>query len=185
MKLDIEEENSLLKKRISVLESEIAFLRTHPSIMQGIKGETLIAKLTGGSISTYAESHDVKIGDSIKIEVKFSKLNTPNRVASTKRWNWSKPLGWMDKGKDFSFLLLIGEKDERFLDQYLDDAPYVFFLIPYSKVSEVMTSGTSIGGNVQIISNLRKAKSTAAVALKSCIVGETVIKDLMQDAETP
>lgn len=65
---------------------------------------------------------------------------------------------YKNKGKDFDFLLLMGDKDKRFLEQYPDDSPYVYFLIPKKNVLEIMTSGASIGANVQIITNLKKSK---------------------------
>lgn len=152
-----------LKARIHELESENArlrneleFLKIHPSMAQGIKGETLIAQLIGGALSFYAESYDVSISGGLRIEVKYSKLNQPMKVASTRRWNWSKPLGWLDKGKDYHYLLLIGEKDTRYLDDYPDKTPYVYFLIPLEEVSNVMDKGKAIGGMVQITTNLAK-----------------------------
>jgi hypothetical protein len=70
-------ENKALKSRILELERELVFLKTHPTIAQGLKGETIIAKLTHGIATTYAEAHDLVVGQDIRIEVKFSKLNTP------------------------------------------------------------------------------------------------------------
>lgn len=120
---DLAQENKELRNGINLLEAELQFLRTHPTILQGIKGETLLATLTGGAISKYAESHDISLPGKATIEVEFSKLNTPVKCAKTRCWNWSKILGWKDKGKDFDFMLLIGEKDPRYLDQYIDSSP--------------------------------------------------------------
>ena len=96
------------------LEKELLFLKTHPTLSQGMKGETLVAQLTGGTLTKFAEKFDVMLSNAITIEVKFSKLNTPTPGSSTRRWNWSKPLGWRDKGKSFDFLLLIGDEIHRF-----------------------------------------------------------------------
>ena len=179
MTLTLEEENTLLRAQVALLEREVEFLRTHPMLVQGMKGERLVVNITGGILSAYAASHDITIGESVKIEVKFSKLNIPNPRASTKRWNWSKPLGWKDKRKDYDFLFLIGEKDLRFSEQYLDASPYVFFLLPRAAVLTVMTEGSTIGGNIQIITNLKKAKSGASLALQRHMIAEAAVNELL------
>ena len=163
-------ENSRLIERIVQLESEIAFLRAHPAFLRGLKGETLVASLTGGELSSYAAEHDVVISGNVKIEVKFSKLNTPVAGSTTRRWNWSKPLGWKDKGKSYDFLLLVADKDTRYPSQYKDSSPYVFFLLPLAAVPGVCNSGSAIGANVQLTTNLARAKSPTSMALKSRMV---------------
>lgn len=178
----LEKENELLKAQVAHLKSELAFLRMHAVFLQGMKGETLVAKLTGGELTSFAEKHDIVIGDSVTVEVKFSKLNTPAANSNTRRWNWSKPLGWKDKGKNFDFLILVGEKDMRFPKQYLDDSPYIFFLIPRSRVIEIVTQGNTIGANVQITTNLSKAKSPASTALKQFVVPSSSISSLLGNA---
>jgi hypothetical protein len=171
-------ENDVLKQQIAALEEKIAFLTTHPALARGMRGGHLIAKLTGGALADYAAKYDVQKGK-IKIEVKSSKLNHPDLGSSTRRWNWSKPNGWKDKGKNYDFLLLIGDKDTRFLDQYPNDScPYVFFLIPCVKVHTILTKGKTIGANIQIISNLKKAKSPASVALKQYLRSEKLIIEI-------
>ncbi len=170
-----------LKKRVAELEQELAFLKTHPTILQGLKGETLVAQLTGGALTKYAESHDIELGNSVRVEVKFSKLNKPDRRSATRRWNWSKPLGWRDKGKVFDFLLLIGEKDPNFLAQYPDDSsPYVFFLIPKDHVQSVVTKGGIIGASVQMTTNLSRALSPASTALKAFMVSMDQVAPLLE-----
>jgi hypothetical protein len=181
----LEEENREMKARIAALEKEIEFLKTHPTLVQGMKGETLIAKITGGVLGAYADTYDLVVGETIKVEVKFSKLNTPVAGSSTRRWNWSKPLGWKDKGKDYDFLLLVGNKDPRFLRQYLDDSPYVYFLVPRTKVTGIMNSGEAIGANVQIITNLAKAKSPTSLVIKQHMVREAAINELLASALPP
>lgn len=161
--MDVDNEVFALNRRIDVLESEIArlrneldFLKTHPSIAQGIKGETLITQLLGGVGTSYSESYDVSTSAGLRIEVKFSKLNQPMKDSPTRRWNWSKPLGWLDKGKDYNYLLLIGEKDPRYLEDYSDKTPYVYFLVSAQDVPDVMDKGITIGGMVQVTTNIAK-----------------------------
>jgi hypothetical protein len=173
------EENAALRARVDQLEREVAFLRTHPVFVQGLKGETLVATLSSGKLTEFAASHDVVTGTNLKVDVKFSKLNVPYKGAKMRRWNWSKPLGWKDKGKDFDYLLLVGEKDWANAVQYPDDGPYVFFLLPKDKVAEVVTSGAAIGGNVQINTNLGAASSVASKVLKAFLVSEATVVVLL------
>lgn len=164
------------------MESEVAFLKTHPVFLQGLKGESLVATLTGGELTSFAAKHDVVLTGNVKLEVKFSKLNTPVPGSTTRRWNWSKPLGWKDKGKDYDFLLLVGDKDMRYPDQYEDSSPYVFFLLPMARVLSVCNSGSAIGANVQLTTNLARAKSPTSRALKSYMVLATGISAILASA---
>lgn len=141
------------------LEQEIEFLRAHPTLAQGLKGERFICDVTGGLATKLNAQFDITVGDDVKLEVKYSKLNVPARSPATKRWSWSKPLGWLDKGKDYDFLLLVGEKDPRFPQQYLDDAPYVVFLIPIAQVPLITVSGKTIGANVNLTTNFLSVRS--------------------------
>lgn len=173
---ELESENAKLKK-------EVDFLKLHPSIAQGIKGETLVVQLTGGTITSYAESYDVRTCEGLRVEVKFSKLNQPMKIAPTLRWNWSKPLGWLDKGKDYHYLLLIGEKDPRYLEQYPDGTPYVYFLVPIQDVPFVMNKGAAIGGVIQITTNLAKLQNKVnRPKLLGFQVSFDTLKPLLQSA---
>jgi hypothetical protein len=170
-----------LEARIAELEAELRFLKTHPTIAQGIKGETLVAKLTGGAITAYAADHDVAVQGTATVEVKFSKINSPYEGAITQRWNWSKLLGWQDKGKGYDFLLLIGDKDPRFLSQYPNDgSPYVFFLIPSAHVPSVLSKGATIGSQAQINTNLETARSSASKAIKKFMVPATLVSSVIE-----
>lgn len=127
---------------------------------------------------SYASQHDITLKDGTRVEVKFSKLNTPNLKTSTKRWNWSKPFGWKDKGKEYDFLLLIGEKDQRFKEYDIDDSPYVFFLIPYNKIREITTSGAAIGSNVQLVSSFVNLRSEKSLAIRKYQVSDVVVQQI-------
>ena len=178
----LEAENEKLRAHVTRLEREIGFLRTHPVFLQGLKGEKLIAKLTGGELTEFATGHDVTVDRNVTIEVKFSKLNTPNKKAAsaTRRWNWSNITGGL-RQKSFDYLILIGEKDDRYPDQYLDDSPYIFFLVPGSRVHEI-SQKHGIRSNAQIGSNLAQAHSEIAMALKTFIVPEADISRFLKNA---
>ena len=168
----LERENEILKK-------ELAFLRTFPALAQGIKGETLVAQLTGGVLTGYAESHDVSVTNGDRLEVKYSHLNDPNR-SKTRRWNWNSPLGRRDE-KDYSFLILVGEKDPRFEDQYPPDLAFVFFLVPRADVWYIKT-----GSNIALNTNLRTANAAKSEALKQYLVRSgATFKNLFSSAATP
>lgn len=138
------------------LKEEVAFLRTHPTLSQGIRGETLVGSIINGKLTSYAEGHDLETPTGVLIEVKFSKLNEPVKGSSTRRWNWSKPLGHLDKGKRYDLLLLVGESDERYPEQYERGVPYAFFVVPYEDVRSLMDSGRTVGGMIQLTSNFEK-----------------------------
>ena len=99
----LEHQLSCCKEEKKRLFDEVEFLRTHPSILQGLKGERLLCSLTGGRVTTYSERYDLIFSDVIKVEIKLSKLNTPVHGAPTRRWNWSKPLGIFDQEKNMIF----------------------------------------------------------------------------------
>lgn len=180
MNENLKAENEALKTHIRTLEANILLLQTHPVFVSGLKGEALICKALDGQMTSFAEKFDVLVGETFKLEVKYSKLNTPNKKYPLKRWNWSKPLGSLDRGKAYDLLVLIGEKDERFTDQYCDNTPYVYFVVPKKDVHDVMTMGRLAGGNVQINTDLSKANSIAQIKLKSFLISFKEIENLTE-----
>lgn len=184
---ELEREITLLRTRVAELEQELGFLRTHGTLQQGMRGETLLATVTPATLTVLSSvpgfAAPLAVDSTIIVEMKFSKLNTPVAGSATRRWNWSKPLGWKDKGKRYDLLVLVGEKDPRYPEQYVDDAPYVFFVVPYDRVPEIMTHGRTIGANVQITSNLAKALSSASIALKQFVVPAASVNTLLDGAQ--
>ena len=188
--MESQRETLALKQRIIELEAEnsrlnreLDFLKMHPTMAQGLKGEMLIAQLVDGVVTDYAAGYDVLTRTGLHIEVKYSKLNHPMKVAPTKRWNWGKPLGWLDQGKDYHYLLLIGEKDPRYRDQYPDGTPYVYFLVPLQAVRDVMDQGKTIGGMIQITTNLAKLEKKAnRPSLLNFQVGYERLKPLLTES---
>jgi len=158
----LEDENRRLK-------AELEFLKMHPVFVAGLKGETLVCDLVGGKLTPFAESYDIVAGK-YKIEVKYSNLGAPVRGAATRRWSWSKPLGYKNKGKAYDYLVLIGEKDSRFPDQYLDSTSYVCFFIPRSDVEMLMFKGDSVGGIIQLTTNFKSVGNHQSKMLLSHMV---------------
>jgi hypothetical protein len=173
----------ILRNRIRQLEREVEFLRFHPALSQGLKGERLICDLTEGLVTKLNSSFDLTSKSGLKVEIKFSKLHTPEKAApNTKRWTWSKPLGWLDKGKDYDYLILVGEKDDRYPQQYLDASPYVAFMIPIGLVPNIATSGRAIGANVNLTTNLRSVRSPASKIIIENMKSMELINELLKTA---
>jgi hypothetical protein len=103
----------------------------------------------------------VKCGD--RLEVKYSHLNVPNR-SRTKRWNWHSVLGRSDN-KKYEYLVLVGEKDLRYENQYPGDLPFVFFLVPRSDVDDIKT-----GNDIALSTNLAEVRAVKSQALKRHLV---------------
>jgi hypothetical protein len=146
-----------------LLRKELDFLKTFPTLAQGIKGETLVAQLAGGVITGYAESHDVTVHNGARLEVKYSHLNRPGR-SKTRRWGWSSLLGKQNR-KEYDFLVLIGEKDPRYEAQYPGDLPYVFFLVPRGEVKKIRNPAI-----VALNTNLETANAQESEDLKRHLV---------------
>lgn len=160
----LKQENRILRQERDLLREERDYFRTLPKISQGLKGEALIAHLTQGMQTGYKEPHDIIVKSRERLEVKFSNLNVPNRANKTKRWNWSYVYGSTNK-KIYEYLVLVGEKDVRYLEQYPPDLPFVIFLLPWSEVNRVRT-GTVIAINT----NLRTARAPKSQVLKQYLV---------------
>jgi len=183
MRTYTEEEVEQLLEHIRRLEGEVEFLRAHPALAQGLKGERLICALTGSIATQLNTSFDLTSKVGLKVEVKLSKLHTPVKASpNTKRWTWTKPMGWLDKGKDYDYLILLGEKDTRYRNQYLDDAPYVAFIVPLKDVPAICSAGRMIGANVNLTTNLKTVNSEAGRALLSHMTSMTVIDELLSTA---
>ena len=153
--LSLREENTLLRKKVEILEK-------HPTLAKGIAGETLVAKLLGGALTKKNATHDVSLErNGIKIEVKYSNLNLAVDYSTTHRWAWSKIFGESGK-KEYDRLLLIGDTDPRWREQYLDrESPYVIFDIPLNEAMP-LTTQTGRYRSIQLSTNPRKARSAAA-----------------------
>lgn len=166
-------QNADLLAENAKLRSELEFLKMYPTLAQGIKGETIAIAALGGTLTDYLSAHDVVVerGKEIRIEVKYSSLHTPVLGKKTKRWDWSKVLGYKDKGINYHYLLLIGEKDDRYLEQYCEDAsPYVFFLIHKEDVARIATQNCHIGSSIQMSSNLLKSRGHVSSQLKTYMI---------------
>jgi len=173
------DENSALKKRVEELQETIAFYEAHATLFEGVRGESIVSSLVGGSITAYAEGHDIDLvtGEgATRIEVKMASLNVPVLGASTRRWAWGKILGEGGK-KEYDWLILVGKKDERYLSDYPEqDVPYIFFLVPKTDVEKIM-SQTGRYSAIFLTTNPRKPKrSKAGILYEQYMVSSSELK---------
>jgi hypothetical protein len=166
MQGDLISENAALQARIKELESQLQFLTSHRTLATGISGETLVSKIIDGNVTSYAAPFDILDKSGQRIEVKYAKLNSTAGGTKTKRWAWGKIFG--EGGvKDFDFLLLIGEKDQRWASFYKDKvSPFVFFCIPKEKIFALTMPMN--GGRyraIQLTSNPETARRSKGAAL--------------------
>lgn len=141
--------NDRLRAENGSLRRKVAFYESHPWVVEGIKGENVIAKLVCGNITGYTCSHDIEtVYAQTKIEVKLANLNVAVIGCGTKRWAWIRPFGETGT-KKYDNLILLGETDVRFRHKYKDpDSPFVIFDIPYHEVRPLTSKSM---GRVQII----------------------------------
>lgn len=125
------EENKRLKR-------EVGFLRAHPTLAKGIRGETIFATLLRATRATRGAPHDlVTLGGELRLEVKYSSLLRTYSTREGRRWVWTKLFGEMGN-KNFDRLLLIGDLDPHFRESYIDPgSPYVIFDVSYQDALEL------------------------------------------------
>ena len=130
--LELQAENEELKKENEELK------RNHDRA-RGVPAEELVAQMTGGKrTGRYKDLYDVETENGKRIEVKLSKVGTQ----PSKRWVWDNIVG----PKEYDYLVLAGEKDERWLKRY-PDLHYVFFLVPRDAVNDINSNGDCIALN--------------------------------------
>lgn len=170
----LSQENDALRHNITVLERQI-------HVGAALRAESLIARLTGGRLSVNNEGHDVHLENiDILLEVKFSRLNIADKRKKnpTSRWAWHKIFG-SGGMKRYDRLVLIGEKDERYAQFYLEkNRPVVVFDIPYDEVQQY-TIKTSVRSHemrsIQLSTNPRTVFSAASKLFQR---HQTTLRDL-------
>lgn len=161
-----EEIDSLLAEN-GRLKREVEFLRDHPTLAKGIRGETIFAKLLRATRATRGAPHDlVTRRGELRLEVKYSSLLRTYTNREGHRWVWTKLFGEMGN-KQFDRLLLIGDLDPRFRERYLDPtSPYVIFDLPYQDALD-LADGTQPGrrSRLQLTTNPQTVTSWKSRAL--------------------
>ena len=143
------------------LREGIEFLKVHPTIAGGVKGEELVSKLIDRDRTTNNAGCDFD-GD-IRIEVKYSRLIRGNFGAL--RWQWMKVFGSGGK-KKYHRLILIGDTDPKHAAKYLNPScPFVFFDVPYEEVSNLTSDGGPGKRMIHLSTNPSKHVRSRADAL--------------------
>lgn len=156
------DECDTLRIEVARLKEELSFLKGHQTMAAGLRGERLISKIVNGKPTSHVEVYDVETSTGTRIEVKYSKLNSPSKLFTTKRWAWGRIFGAHNK-KAYDYLLLVGDIDERYKDLYLaKGTPYIFFLIPQGEV-EALTMSNQHARGIQLTTNPKIAKSKASL----------------------
>src|SRR5690348_1780583 len=107
---DLENQITALNAEVARLKNENSFLKSHATLVRGMQGETLICKILNGQLTEKMASADVVANSIVRVEVKSSSLRRPQLASKRLRWQWSKPLGENNYGKDYDFLVLLGDK---------------------------------------------------------------------------
>lgn len=114
------------------MSEKIRFLE---SLHHGKLSEYLVADLTKGRvIRRYTESYDVVTPSGLRLQVKSCRLQPHLR-----RWTFSNVLG------DYDLLILVGTRDNRFRQQYLDDGEHVYWMIERAQVPLLACKSGHIG----------------------------------------
>lgn len=148
-----DKEIAKLTQRIKEIDSKFYELSSHPKMIAGLKGESLIVRIAKGEKSKHNASYDVRLKDGSKVEVKLANLHTPNPVSPTARWIWHRIFG-NKKMKDYRYLVLIGEKDTRYQPIDDDNSLFVFFLLDSYQIVNVITNDPR--GTIYLTTNPRK-----------------------------
>jgi hypothetical protein len=150
-----------LNERIRQLKERLQLLESKPTLQAGFSGEQIISKLVNGIPTAFHSPHDVTtVRRGKRLEVKFSNLNTAVKGARTKRWSWANALGISGK-KIYHRLILVGEADPEVDYGDIENGPYIFFDVPFGKVSALIRES----GLIQISTNPKTARTDEAKLL--------------------
>jgi hypothetical protein len=83
--------------------------------------------------------------------------------------------------KDYDYLLLMGEKDDRY-DQYLDNEHDVCFLIPIEEVKNISVSDRTYGSQLNLNTNFATVKTARGKKIIKHMVSCSTIKKLTSKA---
>lgn len=166
-----------LEKRLSLCEAERDGLkRQRESLRGGFEAVNFVKDLTGGQITAYQDSYDLQLPNGYRLEIKWSHLNVVSPY--TRRWNWDNILGGPTRGKEYHFLVLVGEKDPEHRHKYpYRDEPYVCFLVPRCEVRSVIYTDARGKAMAALVTSLSSRKERGT-AIKKFIVSTRDIESL-------
>jgi hypothetical protein len=173
------DQNTRLRARVKELECLIAvekkvsreMERRHrvlPSVLQGRRGELLVADVSRGALMDYASKFDVLTPANAKIEVKVSRAHDKSNedysecrgsYGKTFCWIWSNVLGSVNRPKKYDFLVLIGVMPE---EEGHDDVPELaYFFVHVSEVKALTTIGSGGRLAIQLGTNFKTVRSVS------------------------
>jgi hypothetical protein len=125
-------ENDSLRRRLELYE------RSAPFVL-GAAAERFVLGLVGGSYQPRGSPFDLVAGSGARVEVKCSRLSKVSmRRPTTRYWAWSKILG-EGGSKQYDFLVLVGEPDERYRSTYAEPAAeWLLFAVPCARVPDLL-----------------------------------------------
>ncbi len=171
-----------LKSLNTELENKINELTNTSKLLVGIRGEDLILRLSKGTKSNIQETFDITLQNGDKLEVKYARIHIPVKTSTTKRWSWMRVLGSGNK-KDYKWLVLVAEKDNKYQSYNEDNSNFLFFLLSRKDVEELLT-GPKHGGQILLSTNPKTTRSPKAKKLWTLRKTPQQIKKLLRSTRT-
>ena len=129
---------SYVQLPLSLYQLQCRRIKFLEGLHHGKLAEYRVAELCGGEVTEdYADPIDVVGPGCVTRQVKNS------RVRPGGRWSFSNARTTCD------YLVLEGEKDHTFAEQYLDDSPWVYWRVPHDDVAKIV----GVSGYIQISTN--------------------------------
>ena len=147
----------------------------------GADAEKYILDLIDGA--TLAKSNapsDIVLSNGKKIEVKRSRLNRPKDRGPTLRWSWHRVFGEKGETKDWTYLILSGDKDTRYWPIGVDKSPFVFFLLD-KEIARIVSAPENKKGHIYITTNPKTVRSLQGKRLLKCRITEEAIQRLFSN----
>lgn len=155
-----------LKETIRILNSKLAVFTGIQTAVHGTEGENFILELIkGGSKIHHNASYDLVTKKRNRIEMKTAKCLPVfnNKETPCKRWGWRYVIRANKKRKYYDYLILMGEKDERYDYNDSTKTPYVYFFLSYEQVKKLITSNDEAHFN--LTTNFASVRSKQGRAL--------------------
>lgn len=134
--------NEILTLENNELKNRINSFHINPQIAKEVKRTNFIDDIFNGKIIKHSDSSPFQINNSTTAVLIYAKLIEVKYP--TKRWTWARPLG-NSGDKIFDRLILIGEKDPRYMNRYKDSrSQYIIFDIPFNDVKHLTVGNKHI-----------------------------------------
>jgi hypothetical protein len=141
-------------QQILELRKKLEFFELHERLVAGMRGETIIAKITGGIPTAVHADHDLYLpAQDLRLEIKFAHLTMASTTNKVMRWEWSCVFG-RGGAKEYDRLILVGDTNTLHRSKYMDpDSPYIIFDVPFDEVMSISQSGGNSGRMIRLSQN--------------------------------